>query len=155
MLPANEFKEKKVQNALALLRENPGMKATVAARQAHASYHRVIRRLNGTLRSSSRGGHNKKLDSPSTEALKEYLLMCHSLGKGAGIDNVISFANSILQCNGSTTTVSRKWAKRWLTQESAWLKTIQSTPLSVKRRESHKKEDIEAHFKEFKRCREH
>jgi hypothetical protein len=52
-------------------------------------------------------------------------------------------------------TVSRKWAKRWLTQESTWLKTIRSTPLSVKRRESHKKEDIEAHFKEFRRCRKH
>jgi hypothetical protein len=155
MPPTDEFEENKVQNALALLRENPGMKATVAARQTRASYHRVIRRLNGTPRSSSPGGHNKKLDLPSTKALKEYLLMCHSLGKGAGIDNVISSTNSILRCNSSIATVSRKWAKRWLTRESAWLKTIRSTPLSVKRRESHKKEDMEAHFKEFRRCREH
>jgi hypothetical protein len=112
MPPTDEFEENKVQNALALLRENPGMKATVAARQTRALYYRVIRRLNGTPRSLSRGGHNKKLDLPFTKALKEYLLMCHTLGKRAGIDNVISSANSILRCNSSIATVSRKWAKR-------------------------------------------
>jgi hypothetical protein len=108
MPPTNEFKENKVQNALALLQENPGMKATVAARQTHALYHRVIRRLNRTPRSLSQEGHNKKLDLPSTKALKEYLLMCYSLGKKAGINNVISFTNSILRYNSSITTVSRK-----------------------------------------------
>ena len=82
------------------------MKAIDAVRQTRASYHRVIRRLNGVPRSSSRGGHNRKLDMPSTEALKEYLLMCHALGKGAGIDNLVAATNSILRCQGSDATAS-------------------------------------------------
>ena len=80
------------------------MKATDAARQTRASYHRVIRHLNEVPRSSSRGGHNRKLDMPSTEALKEYLLICHALGKGADIDNLIAATNSIIRCQGSEAT---------------------------------------------------
>ena len=96
MTLSDEHKEKRVQDALALMRENPRMKATEAARQSRASYPRVLRRIKGVPRSSSRGGHNKKLDEPESKALKEYLLMCHSMGQEAGIDNAIAVANSIL-----------------------------------------------------------
>ena len=110
LLPMN-LKKKNYQDALALLRDNPRMKATVAARLCRASYHRVIRRLHGTLRSLSRRGHNKNLDLPFTAALKEYLLVCYSLGKGAGIDNCVAAANSILRCNSSKGTATRNWTK--------------------------------------------
>ena len=98
MTPSDEHEEKKVQDALALIRENPRMKAAEAARRTRASYWRLTRRINGVPRSSSRGGHNKKLDEPETKALREYLLMCHSMGRGASIDNTIAAANSILRC---------------------------------------------------------
>jgi hypothetical protein len=104
MGPADQHEEEKVQKALKLIKDNPGMKAAKAARITRASVTRVRRRMKGIPRSSSRGGHNKKLDMPSSEALKEYLLMCHALGKGAGIDNVVAAANSILRCQGINST---------------------------------------------------
>jgi hypothetical protein len=97
MPPSDQHEEEKVLAAFDLIRKNPGIKAAEAACTTRASYYRVIRRLSGVSRSSSREGHNKKLDMPSTEALKEYLLMCHALGKGAGIDNLVAATNSILR----------------------------------------------------------
>jgi hypothetical protein len=114
MGPANQHKEEKVQKALKLIKDNPGMKAAKAARIMHASIICVRRRIKGIPHSSSRGSHNKKLDMPSSEALKEYLLMCHALSKGAGIDNIVTTANSILRCQGINSTASRRWAKDWL-----------------------------------------
>jgi hypothetical protein len=81
--------------------------------------------------------------------------MCHSLGKGAGIDNCVAAANSILRCNGSTGIATRRWAKNWIKRERDFLRTIRSTPLSSKRRQAHQKSDLEAHFKEFERCKQH
>ena len=137
MSPPDEFEEQRVLDTLELIHKNPGLKVKAAARQTRASYYRVRRRLKGIPRSSSRGGHNKKLDIPSTAALKEYLLMCHSLGKGASIDNCVAAANSILRCNGSTGTANRKWAKNWIEREKDFIRTIRSTSLSAKRCQSH------------------
>jgi hypothetical protein len=75
MTPCDQHEEDKVQRALDLIRQNPEIKIANATRQTHAIYYRVTRRLNGIPRSSSRGGHNKKLDEPESKALKEYLLM--------------------------------------------------------------------------------
>ena len=47
MPPADEHKEQKVQKALALLRENPGMKIAEAAHRTRASYGYVQRRKQG------------------------------------------------------------------------------------------------------------
>ena len=55
-----------------------------------ASYERVRRRIKGIPRSSSRGGHNKKLNTPSLSALKDYLLICHSLGRSYSIDTTVA-----------------------------------------------------------------
>ena len=118
MSPSDQHEEEKVLAALDLIHKIPGMKAAEAVRRTRVSYPRVLRRLKGVLRSSTRGGYNKKLDVPSSEALKEYLLMCHALGKGASIDNAVSATNSILRYQGSKTTASRRWAKDWLTRES-------------------------------------
>jgi hypothetical protein len=155
MPPSDEHEERKVQEALDLIRKNPSIKATQAARETRASYPRVLRRLKGIPRSSTRGGHNKKLGVPETVVLREYLLMCHSMGRSASIDHIIAAANSILRCQGEETTVSRRWAKDWLIREHEFLKTLRSKPLEVKRRAAHQKEDIERHFKEYKRCKDH
>jgi len=90
------------------MNENPGMKATEAARQTRASYERLRRRQRGVPSSSSRGGQNKKLGEPETWAFREHLLMCHALGKSASIDTVIASANSVLRCVGLNETVSRR-----------------------------------------------
>ena len=105
---ADEHKEEKVQKALQLLRENPGMKITKAVQQTRTIYDRIRRRLNSTLRSVSRGGHNKKLNVPSTAALKEFLLIYYTLGQLTNIENVVVSTNSILQLNGEEGTMNRK-----------------------------------------------
>ena len=76
--------------------------------QTRAIYDRVRRRLNGTSRLASRGDYNKKLNVPFTAALKEFLLMCHALGRPANIENVVAGANSILRLNGEEGTANRK-----------------------------------------------
>src|SRR6266487_3003885 len=153
MPPADQHEEEKVQRALKLLHENPRMKIATAVRQTRAIYDRVRRRLKGIPRSSARGGHNKKLNMPSTAVLKEYLLMCHSLGRPCSIDATTAAANSILRYNGEEGTANRQWAKNWIQREKDFVKTIRSTPLSAKRRAAHQKEDIKEHFAEFKRCK--
>jgi hypothetical protein len=96
MSQPDQFEEAHVQEAIQLLQDNPGMKIASAARQTRAIYHRVRRRLKGIPRSSSRGGHNKKLNVPSSDALKDYLIICHNIGWPANIDALIRAANSIL-----------------------------------------------------------
>ena len=103
MPPSDEHEEIKVQNTLALIHENPGMKATDTERQIRAAYHRVVRRLHGVPCSPSRGGRNKKLDKPESKALKEYLLMYHSIFYSASIDNAVATAKSILWYQRSNT----------------------------------------------------
>jgi hypothetical protein len=122
----DEHEERKVQDALALIRENLGMKAMEAARQMRASYSRVLHRLKGVVRSSIRGGHNKKLNEPETKALKGYLLMCHKMGRGAGIESTIAAANTILRYQGSHATAYRRSAKDWLTRNRKWIKTFKT-----------------------------
>jgi len=58
-----------------------------------------------------RGGHNKKLVVPQSEALKDYIKMCYTMGRSANIEVVVASANSILRCDGSMAIVSRRWAK--------------------------------------------
>jgi hypothetical protein len=82
---------------LALIRENPRIKATKAVCQSRVSYSRVLRKIKGILRLFSHRGHNKKLDKPKSKTLREYLLMCYSIGQEASINNTIAVANSILR----------------------------------------------------------
>jgi hypothetical protein len=126
-----------------------------------ASYPHVWRRSKGILASNTQGGNNKKLLEPQNDSLKDYLLMCHNLGKSAGIEEVISAANSILRMDrilnekGEIATTSHRWAHRWIKREHKFLKTLCSKPLSYLRKQAHVKEDIENHFKEFQRCKSH
>jgi hypothetical protein len=104
---ADQHKEEKVQRALKLLYENPGIKIATAVRQTRAIYDRVRRRLKRIPRSSAREGYNKKLNVPSTAALKDYLIICHSIGRSCSIDATVAAVNSILQCNSEEGTAHR------------------------------------------------
>jgi hypothetical protein len=81
---------------------------------SRAVYSRVTRRLQGIPASHTRGGHNKKLVVPQTEALKDHIEMCYTMGRSANIKVVVASTNSILRCDGSMDTVSRRWAKQWI-----------------------------------------
>ena len=88
MSKSSQFEEKKVQEALDLSKQNPTWSLAECARITRMSYPRVWRRSKGILASNTRGGNNKKLLEPQNDALKDYLLMCHNLGKSAGIEEV-------------------------------------------------------------------
>jgi hypothetical protein len=47
--------------------------------------------------SSTRGGHNKKLTQIGDNVLKDYLHMCHGMGRSASIENAVAACNSILR----------------------------------------------------------
>lgn len=130
------------------------MKILKAARITRVIYSRVYRRVKGVPDGSSRGGHNKKLVEPKDRALKDYLLMCFHIGRSAGLDNLIAAGNSILRYQGTDTTVSCKWGKRWIGRNHDFWKNLREKPMDTKRRDTHKREDIEEHFKEFRRCKE-
>ena len=112
MPPKRDHEEEKVRKALDLLKNNPGMSRREACHEARVIYSRVTRRLKGIPSSSTRGGHNKKLQGPQSEALKDHIFMCYAMGRSASIDIVVASANSILRCDGSDETVLRRWAKR-------------------------------------------
>jgi hypothetical protein len=59
-----DHKEIKVQKALELLKNNPGITRKEAYHISRATYGRVTRRLQGIRASHMRGGHNKKLIVP-------------------------------------------------------------------------------------------
>ena len=96
MPPADKHEEEKVQKALKLLEENPRISLSKAAYKTRAAYYYIRRRLNNTLRSSSRGGYNKKLNIPSSSTLKDYLLIYYTFRKGASIEYIIIIINSVL-----------------------------------------------------------
>jgi hypothetical protein len=104
---------------------------------SRAAYGRVTRQLQGIRASHMRGGHNKKLAAPQSEALKDHIEMCYAIGRSANIEVVVASANSILRCDSSMATVSRRWAKRWIQQNHEFIHTLQEKPLSAKRRATH------------------
>lgn len=129
-----DFDEMCVQKAVEQLQADPTLTVATAARNANAPYFKVYRRLRGIAPSSSRGGHNKKLAEVEDRALIDHLLMCHYMGKGAGVDVIRASANSILRSRGGVVeTVSHRWAKRWLYRNEEQIQTLKSKPLSPPR----------------------
>jgi hypothetical protein len=144
----NEISEK-VESALSLLKSNPGMTRREACHHTHAAYKRVTRRIHGISPSNTCGGHNKKLQVPQTEALKDYITMCYDMGLSANIEAIVASTNSILRCDGSLDIVSHRWAKSWIQQNNEFIHTLKEKPLSVKHHVSYIQEDIEEHFRLF------
>jgi hypothetical protein len=96
MPPKQDHEEIKVQKALELLKNNPGMTRKEACHILRAVYSRVTRRLQGIRASHTYRGHNKKLAAPQSEALKDYIEMCYTMGCSTNIEVIVASANSIL-----------------------------------------------------------
>ena len=112
-------------------------------------------RRRGRPPSHSRGGQNKKLSAPQDDALKEYILMLQYSRHGANLNEVCTAAGRLLfwESGDTKSSVSRRWAKTWMSRQSNFLKSIKEKPLSVKRLAAHIVEDVQGHFAEFTRCK--
>ena len=157
-MPANSSEiESRIAAASAAMDANPRLKASVAARQFDAPYHRLRRRRQGMPPSSTRGGHNKKLSTVQDQALRDYIVMLYNCGMSANQEAVRTAANRLLfYSNGDATqTVSKRWTKEWTKRQSEYLKPLKSKPMSAKRLAAHIVEEVEEHFKAFKKCKEY
>jgi hypothetical protein len=77
------------------------------------------------------------------------------MGRSASIENAVAACNSILRAEGrEDESVSRRWIKAWLSRNHEWLKTLREKPISAARLGAHNREEVEGHFKDFKRCKE-
>jgi DDE superfamily endonuclease len=157
-MPANSSDiEGRIAAASTAMDANPSLKATVAARQFDAPYYRLLRRRRGIPPSHTRGGHNKKLSTVQDQALRDYLVMLYNCGMSANQEAVRVAANRLLfySTGDIIQTVSKRWTKAWIKRQSEYLKTLKSKPLSAKRLAAHIVEDVEEHFKAFKKCKEY
>jgi len=76
--------------------DDPTLKGTKAAANFGVPYQRLMARRLGRPASHTRGGHNKKLDYPQDDALKEYILMLQYSGRGANLDKICAAAGKLL-----------------------------------------------------------
>ena len=108
MPPKADSIEIAIQNALAAMDADPTLKGTDAAKQYNAIYDRLMARRRGRPSSSTRGGHNQKLQDPQNYAVQDYLTMLHYAGTSANLEALVLAANRVLFYSGSTGTVSRR-----------------------------------------------
>jgi hypothetical protein len=154
MPPHNaQMEEDALADAIHYSSLNPHLKLTQVAKEKGVKYHKLCARKLGQPPSHTRGGQNKKLSEPQDNALQDYLLLLYHAGTPANLEVLILSANRLLYYSGQSETVSWRWAKRWVTRNKEYWKTVKSKPIAVKRGAAHVKEDIEAHFKEFDRCK--
>ena len=157
-MPSNTTEiEARITAAIAAMDANPRLKASVAARQFGVPYHLLLRRRAGVPPSSSRGGHNKKLNSVQDMALRDYICMLYHCGTPANTEVIVLAANRLLyySTGDPKETVSIRWTKAWIKRNSDYIDTLKSKPLSAKRLASHIVEDIEGYFKAFKKCKDY
>src|SRR5260370_16852649 len=81
--------------------------------------------------------------------------MLYNCGMSANQEAVRTAANRLLfYSNGDMTqTVSKRWTKEWTKRQSEHLKPLKSKPMSAKRLAAHIVEEVEEHFKAFKKCK--
>jgi hypothetical protein len=149
--------ESKITAASAAMDANPCLKASDAARQFNAPYYRLLRRRRGIPPSHTRGGHNKKLSTVQDQALRDYIVMLYDCGMSANRDAIRTAANRLLfySTGDASKTVSTRWTKAWIKRQSEHLKPLKSKPMSASRLAAHIVEEVEDHFKSFKKCKEY
>src|ERR1700733_15088663 len=105
--------ETAIAEAYAAMDLYPSLKGTVAAREFGAPYDRLMARRRGRPASNTRGGHNKKLDVPQDQALRDYLMMLAGAGTEANLAEVKNAASRLLyyESGDPIKTVSRRWTK--------------------------------------------
>jgi hypothetical protein len=157
MPPKTTELEANIAAASTAMDANPRLKAAAAARQFKVPYRRLLRRRQGMPPSNSRGGHNKKLSDVQDIALKEYIFMLHGCGTSATIETIKVAANRLLfySTGDPSIIVSKRWVRAWIQRHSDFLKPLKTKPISAKRLDSHVVEDIQAHFKAFKKCKDY
>jgi hypothetical protein len=133
---------------------DPILKGTDAAKQYNAIYSRLIARRRGRPPSSTRGGHNQKLQDPQNHATKDYLTMLHHASTSANLEALVLSANQVLFYSGATRTVSWRWGKSWMVQHAEFSKTLKIKPMHVQRLAAHVVEDANDHFTDFRRCKD-
>jgi len=74
----------------------------------NAIYQRLMAWRRGRPSSSTRGGHNQKLQDPQNHAVQDYLTMLHYAGTSANLEALVLAANRVLFYLGSTGTVSQR-----------------------------------------------
>lgn len=81
--------------------------------------------------------------------------MLYAAGTSANLEVIQNAAGRLLYyASSDSKLVSRRWTKAWMARHSDYLKTLKTKPISVKRLSTHIIEDVEAHFADFKRCKE-
>ena len=113
MPPKIDYAEAAVQKAMAAMDANPRLKGTTAAQQFGAPYDRLMAHQQGHPASNTRGGHNKKLNMPQDQALRDYLMMLARANTEANLAKVKNAASKLLyyESGDPTKTVSRRWIK--------------------------------------------
>ena len=142
-----------IQKALAAMDNNSLLKGREAAKLFGANYDRLMCRRCGRPASSTRSGHNKKLEEPADNALKDYLVMLYHAGTPPNTAHV-QHAASILIATLSRDHKAASRTKRWMVRQREYLKTLRTKPIAVQRMAAHVVEDIEEHFANFQKCRD-
>jgi hypothetical protein len=111
MPPQADSIEIAIQMASAAMDADPTLKGTDAAKRYNAIYPRLMAWRRGRPASSTRGGHNQKLQDPQNHAVKDYLTMLHYAGTSANLEALVLSANRVLFYSRATGTVSQRWGK--------------------------------------------
>ena len=111
MPPQADSIEIAIQMASAAMDADLTLKGIDAAKRYNAIYSRLMAWRRGRPPSSTRGGHNQKLQDPQNHAVIDYLTMLHYAGTSANLETLVLFANQVLFYSGATGTVSQRWGK--------------------------------------------
>jgi hypothetical protein len=106
MPPQADSIEITIQMASAAMDAGPTLKGANAAKQYNAIYSRLMAQRRGRPASSTRGGHNEKLQDPQNYAIKDYLTMIHYASTSANLKALVLSANQVLFYSRTTRTVS-------------------------------------------------
>jgi len=80
------------------------------------------------------------------------MTLLYYVGTSGDINELIKAGNRLLYYVGKDEFVSCRWAYCWVERNKDYWKTLRSKLLSAKRCEAYIQEDLDAYFKEYKRC---
>ena len=75
--------------------------------------------------------------------------MLHHASTSANLEALMVAANKVLFYSGETRDVSRRQAKRWMSQNADFFKKLKTKPMHAKRLAAHIVNDIQDYFKDF------
>jgi hypothetical protein len=87
MPPKIDYTEAAVQKVMAAIDANPWLKGTTAVQQFGAPYNQLIAHQRGRPASNTREGHNKKLNIPQNQALRDYPIILTGAGTEANVNS--------------------------------------------------------------------